>query len=396
MKDNIKFHYNVLEQYNENKYKKRLTESHIVSDKFPLKMGVKWDEETCKEVPNYQSFYILRKDRVKYALLASERDKLPIIVSKSREHFQGGEAYELIERFASVKPQPELKMDFRTLVDELCSFQHTCPKDFTLWKICSVASIISRTVFRVATEPSFGKDSVITCLGALLGDTANLNKPTVAKLEFELTNKLILMNELGTLSGEARQKMEDFLLNIGDMKNTHKKASRAGKGTKEEYSISKLSMILAFNTIDCYPNREKYFDFVFNKAVYDRFIPFKLQGKLVENIAPPLFAKRLAEQYTPFYEDFIRSIMYLTEHMEELAMKKGFNTTTAGDYDIPSRWQRSLNVFVMCIHLYSNTEKEAQEWIDTLIDRHKAYLRMIRTEDTGGFEAFEVKEERVM
>jgi len=381
-----RFHYNILQEYNENKYKERLTASHIISDKIPLKIGSEWSREQLKEVPTYINIYVLWKERKKYALLSSEIDKLPIIVQKSREIRQGKDVYELIERYASVRPQPNKLMDFRELVDTLCSFEHSSKLDFTLWKICALSSMISRAVFRVSTEPAFGKDSVVTCLGELLGDVANLNKPTVAKLEYELTNKLILMNELGTLSGEARQKMEDFLLNIGDMKNKYKKSSRAGKGTLEEYDISEMSLILAFNNIDCYPDHEKYFDYVFSKAVYDRYIPFKFQGKIVERIKTPLFAHTLMESYKPFYEEYIRSVMWYSKNYEREAMDKKFTTTTADEYPLPARWQRNLNTFIIFIHLYAKTSQEAQQLLDELMVRHKNYISMVQSWN-GGDEA---------
>jgi len=384
---NMRFHYDCLQLYNDNKYKERLTESHIISDKIALKVGEKYDKEKGEDVPDYHHFYILWKDRKKYALLASEKDKLPIIVNKSKELRQGKDVYELIQEFSSVKSQPAKVFTFRKLVDDLCGFTHSSPIDFTLWKICALSSVVSRTVFRVATEPAFGKDSVVTCLGELLGDTANLNKPTVAKLEFELTNKLILMNELGTLSGEQRQKMEDFLLNIGDMKNKYKKSSRAGKGTLEEYNIQYLSLILAFNNIDCYKQPDKYFDYVFNDAVYDRYIPFKFNGKITQRIAAPIYAKKLMEEYKPFYEDYIRSIMWYVDNFEEDSYKKGFNTEIPEKHKLTARWQRNFNTFIIFINLYAETQEEAESLIHALLTRHKAYLSMLKTpsEDSGLF-----------
>lgn len=317
-----------------------------------------------------------------YALVSEYRESLPIIVTASQELRQGKDVYELVKGFQSVKPQAEKVFDFRKMVEELCPFEHSNPEDFTLWKIVALTSVITKTVLRVATQPAFGKDSVITCLGYLLGDTANLNKPSVAKLEYELTNNLILMNEIGTLSGENRQKMEDFLLDIGDMKNNYTKKSRAGKGTKENYNIKTLSLILSFNTLECYPNKEKYFDYVFNRAVYDRFIPFRFEGKITEHIKTPLYAKELVKQYKPFYEDFIRSVMFYMDNFEKEAMKKNYTTLTANDCkEFPMRHKEVFNKIVIFIHLYAQTQEEANELIKTLIKRNHQYTQMVRNQE---------------
>jgi hypothetical protein len=374
------WNYDVLAEYNECKYKERLTTSHIVGEQTPIKVGEEENEDTGKMVPKYDPFYVLIKDRKKYALHAEHLDALPIIVKDSDGKKDGPNWYEMITSYASVKAQEKKVLDFRELVDSICPFEHSNPLHFTLWKIITLCANIDRVMCRVATDPGFGKDSVVTCAGELLGDTAVLNKPSDAKVRRELTNKVLLINEMGTFSGQQRKDMEDMLLALGDKKSIYINPKRATNGTEESYRTGSLSMLLTFNTLQCYKDPSKYFDFVFNDAVYDRFLSFKFNGSIQESIAPPLFPKVVMEQNKEYYLNYIRSIMFYMNNFQQEASAKGFKTKIGKDYPLSGRSQNNFNILVAGAILYAKDEKEAQGYIDEYYKCHVAYEQMVKQE----------------
>ena len=157
--------------------------------------------------------------------------------------------------------------------------------------------MFDRINVRASTSPGFGKDSILELLGELIGDIAIVQKPTIAKLEYLSMNKVLMVNELMNLTKQEYRDIEQYLLSVGAFKNNYTKRSRAGSQGKEDYDISKLSVLLTYNNLQDYLDGgipiEEYFDRTQTNQVKDRFIPFKFGGVIVTLHFPPLAISNL-------------------------------------------------------------------------------------------------------
>ena len=186
----------------------------------------------------------------------------------------------------------------------------------------ALSSLLGRSCYRVCSQPAFGKDSVMKVLGYLTGDVCVISNPTVAKLEYRLTNKVILLNEFANLKSEDKYGMEHFLQSVGDLSNTYEKRSRAGTGTAEKFNIGDLSVVCAFNDLSCYQDDGKYFDNVFSQQTKERFLPIKFLGKIdqqIENVKDP---KAVALEHNEYLQSYIRSISYYKKNWREELVEK--------------------------------------------------------------------------
>ena len=379
MSSDAQWHYSVLRSFNEQHYSHLLTSSHMVEGRTIINIGT-------KDIPDKRVVYIFKKNLKEYALEQQHIAELPIVVDDSIEVHYGRKAYDLITSFRSARFREERLLSFRQMVDDLVCFEHSDALDFILWKIIVLSSSITRLTCRVCSSPNFGKDSAVKVVGDLLGDSVIISNPTVAKLEYSLVNKVLVLNELANLSGAEKQAMEHFLLTTGDLSNTYEKRSRSTASTSETYNISNLSLLMVYNNIECYPE-VKYFDDVFQEATKSRFIPFKLNGRLTQQIRSPLNVRDIAEKNSNYFKAFIRSMMWYRRHWQEEVAGKGVKTINSKTYELKNRWATNFDTIGFFICLYANDNKEAMTLTNELFKRHKAYLEMVgRTKyaDSGG------------
>jgi hypothetical protein len=377
MVSNDVWNYSTVAAFNAQLYEKLITAAHQVGERLPMNLGTKDD-------PDMHAFYQFRFDNKLYLLEDTCMEDLPILVTETRTKYHYRNVFEIITGYKSARFRPEHKFTFRQLVDDLCNFEHEAPKDLTLWKIMAFAATIGRVNFRVCSRPAFLKDSVMKVLGYLTSDICVISNPTVAKIEYRLiTNKVLLLNEFAMLKAEDRHGMEHLLLSTGDMSNNYEKRSRATSGTTESINIGSLSIICAYNDLDCYPDETKYFDAVFSKQTKDRFIPFKFQGIAAQKIGHVANPEAIAAENADFLKDFIRSIMYYRKEWRNEFSKKRESwlhyvewpePKTAESYGLSSRWAENFDRLRDFVILYSESAEEANMLLNTLYNRHVEYL----------------------
>jgi hypothetical protein len=328
-----------------------------------------------------QDFVFIQNGLFRYFLPIEHLDELPILPTGTRRLAYRGKPHEIITSFKSARFKPVKGMEFRQLVDDLCCFEHEAPRDYTLWKILALSSLIGRTAYRVCSPPAFGKDSVMKVLGYLTGDVCVIANPTVAKLEYRLTNKVILLNEFANLKADDKYGMEHFLQSVGDMSNTYEKRSRAGSGTTESFDIGDLSVICAYNDMSCYTEDDKYFDKVFSQQTRERFIPFKFHGKIAQQIPNVANPEAVAKENGEYLQSFMRTITYYRVAWREERDEKAFHAPMAVDYGLTSRWATNFDRIREFIILYSHDAEEATLLLNALYNRHIEYLEQF---DNGG------------
>ena len=341
------------------------------------------DPDDYEETKLDDFYYEVRKSGVAYLLPSAYKAELPIEVTKSQKVGYKGNGYNLIMDYRPARFKPEKHHTFKELVDTIAPFKHSHFIDFTLYKIGVMSCLLDRNNIRCSSEPAFGKDSFMALLNDLTNNIGIIQNPTIAKLEYMSTNKILMCNEVINLEKKEIRDVEQYLLSTGAFSNKYTKRSRGSTkhGSREEYDISKLSLVICYNNKDCYKQGTTYFDSMFQKAVINRFPAFKFKGVLTEEFKEVDNSTKLAKDNITFYVNLLRSINWCTNNWE--SQKPGY---VVRDFkELPIREKRILGIYSQFIALYAQTQEEYDILMDTLIDRKEEYTEMVRAKNDQSY-----------
>lgn len=162
--------------------------------------------------------------------------------------------------------------------------------------------------------------------------------------------------------------MEQFFLSTGDLSNFYTKRSRATQEGTETYDISKLSLLLCYNSRDHYPEGTEYFDDMFQSAVKDRFLPLQLTGKLLEEFGSDNNPLATADLVKPDFVRFIRSVEWWKQHHQDT---KSVNY----EHGLKGRWKASADRIIQFIKLYAQDNHDLfVSLVEELVSANKRYL----------------------
>lgn len=366
--------YQNIAEYKKQAYKDLLTREHVVGS-IHIKSAYFPDDVEATNIALFG--YELLKDGKRYVV--ADRDKsgkhielssmLPIMATHIQQIAAKGQVYYWIRKPITARFKPETTLGFRGMVDLFSSFSHSNPKHQKLFWFMAIAQMISRCNFRVATPPSFGKDSTVDILGNLVDGAATIENPTIAKLEDRANcMKLLAVNEVVGMSGENWRAAEQFLLAAGAFKPTITKRSRAYGSVKEVIDISDFSLLLMYNDVDDYTGKEfdNYFDFIAKRAIKDRFPALRLHGKLTHdfNAALHVDPTKFVEQHLDEYKSLVYEMSYTVKNFYALIHgydKSGLNTA-------PERWMSNIRRLLDIIDIYCESQEEFDEWVKTIND----------------------------
>jgi len=373
------FDYSIVSAFNEQFYKNLLLKKHLVDEVIFITSVKTPDGKHYEEEELNAFFYVFKKDGHKYLVEKNCIDDVPIEVLDEEMVAYKGSGYKLVRNYSSHKIRPERIYSFRELIQKFAYFKHSCPKDFLLYKILCFASYFSRINFRCSSQPAFGKDSVLNLLNDISGNVSIVQKPTIAKLEYLSVNKVLVCNEMSNLTQKEQEEIEHYLLAVGAFANRYTKRSRGSKkhGSKEEYDISKLSLIILYNDIECYNSTDKYFDKIFPKQIIDRFPAFKFNGRIEENFGEIRNADDIAKSKKDDFLKIIRTIRYYQN-----LWRDELKPYSAIDFGLSVRYQKIFNIISMFVNIYSKNEKEYKSLMGELYNRFIGYEHMINPYST--------------
>jgi len=358
-----KFHNQVLTSFSEKYYGNILKENNLV-------------EEIVIE--NTPLWYAVQNGR-KYLLTREIAKKLPIKVGATEELHYRGKVYYVVKGFETISFRQEQNHTFRELVDEVGVFKSDDPQQNLLYRLLCWTSHLDRLNFRVATSAGFGKDSMWEVLHILKKDVAVTNPRTMAAIEYRLSNKVIVLNELSNLTSEQNGLIQTFLLMVGDLRTSYEKSTRATAKTKDYYSIKDLSLVVMYNDLDYYKaigKDNKYFDNVYTKAVKDRFLSFKFTGSLMsEQFIIKESPEVMASLHRQEYIKILRSIEYYRNHWREhVNFKWKVDLKSLG---LSPRQQQAFGKIVSFVSMYAKDEVEFKSLVHGLVDSFTAYDTML-------------------
>jgi hypothetical protein len=363
-------HNDALSEFHNRLYANIFTHDNIVSKKKALPLSKK------KKVYGY----FLERDRESYFMQDVCLPFLPFRVEKAVETDYKSDVFKFIEKIDSIVIPSEKRMEFRELVDMTPMFHHSNPLHFKLYKIVAFTSYVDRINARISTDAGFGKDSVINIVSSLVDSTANLYGGSFAKLEFVLTNKLIVLNELGNLKADDMQNMQEFLLATGAYFNTYHKRTRKTTTTQEIYDISKLSLMVFYNLPEYYSNKaQEYFDQMFTKAVCNRFIPFVFKGQITTRFQQILDIPKIVDVAGNTYKDIIATLHYFKENKVK-DIKYNVNKEVIKFTDDLKRYERTFYTIMKWIGEYAQSQQEFEDLSVELYKCYRNYNKLISKE----------------
>ena len=356
----ILLHYNAIAKFNELFYKDVLLHSDLVEAE---KSFPKLTEPQGGIIENFWG-YIYFKDGVKYLLKSTDfevvKDAVAIKPKSTQKVAVRNEVYHLITKVASINFKKENKVSFKECVDRFNSISKTEPRQGLLLTLLVISSYFGRVNARVSTPAGNGKDSSIEILSGLFGKASSIVNPTIAKLEsLANTNRLIALNEVNDLAPADFRIVEQFLLESGAFKNEITKRSRAYEGVGETINIEKLSLLLFYNDVDCYPLDREYFDVVSKSAVKDRFPSFRFYGVINEDFSKinTVNVHEFVKANMDWYKDILYSLEYHVLNVDDAWRVKGFDIKPNKEYSSP-RWIANLIALNKFVALYADTKEE--------------------------------------
>ena len=199
----------------------------------------------------------------------------------------------------------------------------------------------------------------------------------MAKLEYGVVNRVLVVNELVPKTEEEKRNIGDFLLDMGDFKPIYEKKSRASAlhGTRDSYDITNTSLIIFYNTISeiAPSDKEWYFDNVFGTNIIERYLPLKFNGKVdIEQFS----YKTLYNEHTD--EELLkiaRTIEWYKQNYES-ALKP--YKADLSFIKISGRQRKSFERITYFLNLYSNDEHEFKQLVNTLLKCYYDYDNMIK------------------
>jgi len=369
-KDEFLFHNLVVAEFSRKLLDSVFTEDNIVSKKKAIL--IKGDK------PQKIYGYYMEKNKKSYFLIDELVDKLPFKITKSVETDYKGDVFDMITHVFPITIPAEQRMSFRELVLNTPSFTHTNPKHYLLYKILSLAAYVDRLNARISTEAGFGKDSTIDIIKQLVNSTSNIYGATFAKLEYNLTNRLLCLNEMGNLKTDEKFNMQEYLLAVGAYRNYYEKRTRKTNTTQETYDVSDTSLLILYNLPEYYRDKaQEYFDQMFTPAVIDRFIPFVFDGRLATKFQDLLDPYEVLDTHEDKIKDIIATLeFYKVNKLTELK----YEIPEEIDFGNKERYDRTFCILAKYVAEFSESEEEFKDLILELYKCYKNYDTLIETE----------------
>lgn len=209
---------------------------------------------------------------------------LPILVKQFQPLTYKSKTYFEITDFDSLHFIPKKHYSFAKLVDFFYNdFEHSQPEDFLFYKLALMASIVTRTNFRIEAPRAFGKTFPFKMLSELGEKVSVVSPHSDSSIRMRLNSKVLVLDEISATNTEQLHIIQQFLLTTGAGDDFYEAPVRGSAqwGTQDVYKIFDLSLVIIHNPRDYYEGiGQSYFEDMFTPAVLDRFLKLNLTGEL--------------------------------------------------------------------------------------------------------------------
>ena len=382
------FNYNVVNQFNNEFYRNIITDDDLKELKF---FKFKIEDDEFYEVKGW----LVKKDRKKFLIKddingVKLEDVLPIKIKDYKEYSYRNDVYHIptTEGIIKFKIPAKKTMSIREWFDFFAPFKHTNKSDFELYKGLVLGSLLLRFNYRVATQPAFGKNSLLDILKELLPFDVTVYTPDSApKLRATLEKRLLVVDEIVDISKEKMALLEPVIRSAGDMRTFVENSALAVAGyTKSTYDISHLSISFIYNEYKDYVSddkkrdkSDKYFDNAFTQATLQRFIPFKLDGELDVSQFTVHDAKNTYESNKNRLKEWVMMTKWLMNDgfFEVLRSKPEYDKGVCSFESNTGRLKNHFDTIMLFFRAISKDQSEYRHFESELYSKYLNYKNMM-------------------
>lgn len=381
----MNLHYDVLAELKRVLYKDLLTIEHLIPYKIEIKK-MNLPNGSSDEEYNFRGWEF-QKNNVRYLVSDTLDDKkiqirdiLPILPKDALELGSKGNVYLHVKNPISMKFKALKSISFRDLVHQVSSLKHSNQEHHILMHLIAFASTFFRTNIRIASNPAFGKDSIVEIHNGLIDKCGTIESPTLAKLEERSTvlTWLAISEVVDITPGEWRI-IQQYLLAAAAHKPEITKHSRAHGSVGEVIDLSKLSISLIYNDIQDYPDPETYFDFVTKSAVKSRFPALRFYGEYTEDFNELVnidISKYIKDNIDKF-KDIIYNYTYYMKNYTSYIHK--YSTSILESTS--SRDKTNLGRVLKVLDMYCESQEEFNKYVGIIENCIKDYQDMLKYPD---------------
>jgi len=358
-----RWHSEVIQLHKNNLYQNLIYEHNVTSE---VLKEIEFDN--CEPI---RGFFAV-KDKQKYWIDEEIYQLLPIRIKKEDTQELKYKEDVVIRSLSPIpfKITPKHKIEFRQLIDDFLPFDHSRQEHWTLQKLVAIASFVGRTYICIATKPSFGKSSVFSMINCITDKSPVFKPRSVPGVLNQINgNGNMVFDEVHDCKKETKEIMEEFSLQIGGGASTYINGALKTSKTKTKYSCSLQSITYLYNNVECYKAPEKtYFEMIFsnNKALDDRFLKMKFEGKLSEKFDREFNIVDESERAKMYYIEFAKELLYLQElKQNNKYVRKWKNPVKLLD-KLKGRKKIVFDEITWCIDMYCNTQEEYENYFTML------------------------------
>lgn len=324
--------------------------------------------------------YFAKKDRLKYFLDAKLLSQLPIRVKDKNQELKYNE--DVVVRPlnpSAFRITPEAKIPVREMIDGFAPFSHQNPPEWLLLKFMSFSSIISQNFMCISTTSAFGKSSIFKLMDKLTDKCPVFKPRSIPGVLNQITGDgNMVMDEIQECTKDVKRIIEEFALVLGDGSPDYINGALKSANTKQRYDCHNQSVTFLYNLIDHYKNPEKdFFEVIFsnNKAINDRFLKFRFDGKLDERWQKDFNVPEIAEKNKLLYIDHAKTVAFLTNLKHENGYQRRFNRIVPDG--LSNRHKMTHDNITWLIDLYCYGEDEYVDIVGFLNDSIRKYNEMV-------------------
>jgi len=406
MNDNQWWHFYCWAEFNRKIFKDTLTKQDIVGKVFFLPTVQMIKGQDVAEEGVYAKVVKIEKSGKIYLLNETDIEELPLNVAESFECYIKESDKTIHHRITMAKTAripPKKTMACKGFITGFNPLEHSNPRTKAFFNMVALAAKHKPTCIALCSNVSSGKTAPFNILRTITNDITIQRKPTLAKLETVLYyNKVVLLEELTSLTSTEIADVESTLLVVGDSSPHLSKHSMAQNKALNDIDLTQLSLMFPHNRVqDLNPGTKFLTEILKNPSAFlSRFPAVLVEGKVLTELGKPSPSRRreLMEGHYPEMLDWARNALYFMQNLEKEMHsydRKGLRLSDARQYP-------NIEGLIDVIDAFCDSQVEFDEWIAWLNKCMGDYRDMIKGIGTAVPQPYvgdappEVVEERVM
>lgn len=383
--ENQKYHLDVLSLHQAIMFETLVHQENIISDTVKVFTFEDKDSNEIEPLKGYLAVKEIKGTLHKYFIEEKYRKLMPLRMNNCEELYLKESTQRKAVVFRPLKPTPfrinpeQTFINCRTMVDELCSFEHTNPAAWTMMKLISIIAVISKTFLGISTPSEFGKSSIFNCIHGITQKSIVYQPRSEAGVLIQINEDgNMIFDEACDCDTKVKRIIGKFTLKVADNSPTYVNGAVKATYLKQIYDITKQSITFIYNLYNYYKNPDDdFFDKMFpnNPAIHSRMLKLKFDGTLTENFSKDFDMHETAEQNKMYYIKVVKYLLWL----KQLRAKNAYERRYKYESQVIRSGRKKLiyDELSWIIDIYCESEREYQDFIMLLDKSIIEYKEMV-------------------